>query len=71
LAAIRILNNNSSEKDKMRTTAKNILEQFVGIQNFFELKTISADLVFMSDDYIDIILGKDYYDVKDRDQFSF
>lgn len=55
----------------MRTTVKNILENFIGIQNFFELKTISADFVFLPEVYIDIICYKDYYQMKDKDLFSF
>jgi hypothetical protein len=50
LASIRIVNYNINEKDKMRATVKNMLEQFLGINNFFELKTISSDLVYLAED---------------------
>jgi len=41
LSAIKLGNNGTTEKDKMRTTLKQIFEEFFSIQNYKEVYKIS------------------------------
>jgi hypothetical protein len=62
LAGIKTVNYNGGEKEKMRVTLKNLLEQFFDIQNFAELKEISSALVYLSEEQIEVICGQEYYE---------
>ena len=64
LAGIRIVNQNISDKEKMRNVLKQILENFLNIKNFSDLKKTSSDLVYLMDDQIEALCTKDYYDAK-------
>ena len=64
LAGIRIVNQNISDKEKMRNVLKQILENFLNIKNFSDLKKTSSDLVYLMDDQVEVLCTKDYYDAK-------
>jgi len=55
----------------MRNILKTVLEQFFGVQNYMELKTISGELVYLMEEQIEVICSKDYYDAKMNNDFSF
>src|SRR6185437_11059967 len=71
LAGIRIVSYNSTEKEKARTTLKSILEQFFCMKNYIELREVSSALVYLAEEQIDVICTQDYYEAKQRGQFSF
>jgi hypothetical protein len=71
LAGVRIVNSGSSEKDKIRSVLKQILEKFFLINNYAEMKAVSADLVYLLEEQIEVICTKDYYDAKLNNEFSF
>ena len=73
LAGIRIINQGAVDKEKMRTVFKNILEQILCVNEttFKHLRNSSQNLVYLTDDYIDIVCQQNYYEKKIIAEFQF
>lgn len=71
LSAIRIANNGSSEKEKMRNTLKQVLEDFLNYQSYGNTVKTSRDINFLEESQVDFICSRDYYEGKLKGEFQY
>ena len=70
LAGIRVIGH-GSEKEKLRASLKQIVELFMGRQNFQELRQIAQSIIYLEENQIDFVISKDYYEAKSKNDFSY
>ena len=71
LVGIRLANNGTTEKDKMRSALRQILEEFLNFPNYDEIVHISKEIIYLDESQVDYICQKDYYDGKLKEEFSY
>ena len=71
LAGIKIINQSAVDKEKMRNSFKQLLENILCVNNFSELKDLASKMVYLGEDYIEIICHSNYYERKANKEFSF
>lgn len=71
LMGLKLGPHSSGDKDKMRTSLKQLMQNLFGLNNFQELKNRASNLNQLSDSQIEFVMNKDYYESKVAENFSY